>query len=358
MEQEINAMGMLDLMVQPGFCVKDKVIIKANAAAQGRMITPGSCIDAYLSTGKEEYEEFTDGCLYLTLNICGEDWGASVTRMGDLHVFILEQESDQSELRAMALAAQELRKSLTAVKSTADRLFPLTAKEEDPLLQEQVARLNRGLFQMHRIIGNMSDAARYSTASVSPQETVDICALLAEIFSGAQTTVAHAGITLRFQNLNETIYCLVDREKLERAVLNIISNALKFTPRGGHIEASLSRQGRKLYLRVQDSGEGIPDSLRGSVHNRYLRMPTLEDSRFGIGLGMVLIRRAAAHHGGTVLIDHPEDKGTRITMTLAIRQNKPGTIHTPSLRIDYAGELDHLLIELSDTLPHDLYQPN
>ena len=61
-------------------------------------------------------------------------------------------------------------------------------------------------------------------------------------------------------------------------------------------------------------------------------------------------------HGGTVLIDHPEGAGTRITMTLAIRQAPPGNLRSPRLRIDYAGERDHGLVELADVLPASLYE--
>ena len=355
MDQETNAMGMLDLMVRPGFCVHNNTIVKVNQAAQSHMIAPGADVRDYLHTGSEEYGDFTGGCLYLTLNICGTLWGASVTQVDHFHVFILDQEADQTELQAMALAAKELREPLTSVMTTADRLFPMVAQDSDPALQEQVARLNRGLFQMLRVISNMSDANRYSSAPTSRQETLDIRALLEEIFGKAAELVSHTGLALRFTNLPEPVFCLADAEMLERAVLNIISNAIKFTPKNGTIEASLKRQGSKLYLSVQDSGPGVAENLKGSIHSRYLRQPAIEDSRFGIGLGMVLIRSAAASHGGTLLMDQPEGKGARITLTLEMRQASANTLRSRVLRVDYAGERDHGLIELSDALPASLY---
>lgn len=355
MEQITDAMGMLDLMVRPGFCVRDNIIIKVNPSAQSHMIAVGANVTEYLRTGKEEYAEFSEGCLYLTLSVCGQEWGASVTRMGDFHVFILEQEADQAELQAMALAARELREPLTSVMTTADRLFPMVALQDDPVTREQVARLNRGLFQMLRVISNMSDANRCSAGYSSRQETLDVCALFDEVFIKAAELVSHTGLSLHYTGLPDSIYCLADREKLERAVLNIISNAIKFTPKGGTIDAKLTRRGKKLYLSVQDSGPGVAENLRGSVYSRYLRQPAIEDSRYGIGLGMVLIRSTAAQHGGTVLMDQPEGKGARITMTLAIRQNPTPMVRSAVLRVDYAGERDHGLIELSDCLPSSLY---
>ena len=137
--------------------------------------------------------------------------------------------------------------------------------------------------------------------------------------------------------------------------MNMLSNSLKFTSKGGTISASLTRQGRMLHLKIQDSGSGIPDEIRGSIFSRYLRQPMIEDCRHGIGLGMVLIRSAAANHGGTVLVDHPPQGGTRITMTIAIRQNNSNMLHSHIMHIDYSGEKDHALVELSDVLPTSQY---
>ena len=110
-----------------------------------------------------------------------------------------------------------------------------------------------------------------------------------------------------------------------------------------------------LYLTVQDSGNGIAQELRSNVHSRFRRQPGLEDTRFGIGLGMVMIRSAASAHGGTVLIDHPDGCGTRLTMSMAIRQDTDSVVRASTLQVDYAGERDHTLIELSDILPSFLY---
>ena len=355
MDQELDALGMLDLMIRPGFCVKDRRIVKVNAAAEGLLFSTGTEIGTLLATGEEEYADFSGGTLYLTLRCAGTVWSASVTRLGNWDVFLLEDSADQAELQAMALAARELREPLAGIMTTADRLFPMSALEDDPKLREHAARLNRGLYQMLRIIGNMSDAGSYAADSAGPMETVEITGFFREIFEKLQGHIACAGLTLEFENLHQPLFCLASREKLERAVMNIISNAMKFTASGGTISVRLKRRENRLYLSVQDSGEGIPESLRGNIHRRYLRQPALEDRRFGIGLGMVLIRSAAAIHGGTVLIDHPEGSGTRITMTMEIRQDVSGNLRSPLLQFDYTGERDHSLVELSDILPAELY---
>lgn len=356
MEHHISdAMEMVDHISHPAFCVKDGVIVKANPAALSRMIEPGMSIATLLETGTEEYNQFENGCLYLTLTVSGASIGASVNRKADFDLFMLEQEADRAELQAMALAARELREPLASVMITADRLFPVSALTADPEIREQVAHINRGLYQMLRVISNMSDANRYASDSGVCQEVRDVCGILREVFAKAADLVGQTGVTLTYTDFPGAVYSLVDAEKLERAVLNIIGNSMKFTPAGGVIQAKLTHRGRKLYLSIQDNGSGIADALRGSLFSRYTREPGVEDGRFGIGLGFVLIRSTAALHGGTVLVDQPDGGGTRITMTLEIRPGAGNQLRSPVLRVDYSGERNHGLLELSDVLPASLY---
>ena len=354
MKDKKDMLGILDYMIQPGFMVKENHITQVNEAARALFLTPGTEVTSLLQTGKEEYRDFDSGCLYLTLSVAGQQLGASVTRREEGDLFVIEQEQDDRELRSMALAARELREPLSSIMITAQNLFPLAARQSDPQAMDQAARLNRGLIQMMRVLNNMADANRYSLSS--RQETLDIAAELEEIFQKAAATVEHTGIQLTYEGLSQPVYGLGDREQLERAVLNMLSNAIKFTPKEGSIEATLTHTGKLLRLSIQDSGEGIEDAVLAHLFHRYLRQLTLEDSRFGIGLGMVLIRSAAANHGGTVLIDRCEGKGTRITMTIAIRKNPDNVLRSPLTRVDYAGGHDHALLELADCLPLSAFE--
>jgi signal transduction histidine kinase len=201
----------------------------------------------------------------------------------------------------------------------------------------------------------MSDAARYAAQTSPRQQLQNIPALLSDIFDKAAALATHAGITLRFTNYPQSVISLADTEKLARAVYNIVSNAIKFS-QGGHISAKLSRHGNKLQLRIKDNGSGIPDEVFGTIFSRHLRGIHPEDSRYGIGLGMVLVRNAAATHGGTVLVQRLPEGGTSMTITLAIRKHTGDTVTSPIQLPDYAGGFDHALMELADVLPPEAYQ--
>ena len=340
--------GMLDLLIRPGFCVQHNKIVYANQAAQALLITPGTDIRELLLTGLDAYADFRQGCLYLQLNIVSGGCGASVIAMKDLHYFLLDQESDDDALRALALAARELREPLAGMQLSLQQL------NETEQSREQLARMNRAMHQMLRILGNMSDAGSSTAFAL---ELRDIPQIFSDILERAQALAAQAGRNLQFEIFAKKVLGLVDSPLLERAVLNILSNAIKFSPAGSTIHAQLTRQDRTITLSMTDSGSGIAENLQQTLFQRYLRQPGIEDGRFGMGLGMVLIRSAAARHGGTVLIDQPDGTGTRVSMTITISQDT-ASLRSPVLRVDYSGEQDHGLVELADCLPLDAYYQN
>lgn len=355
MEQFSDTKELLELMMQPAFLVESGTICYVNQAAAKLLICPGTPVADVLFTGGEEYPAFHDGCLYLALRIDTQTYGASVTRINGLDVFCLELGNGSPELQALALAARSLRDPLASLMVSINRLLPtLDSQEEDTM--QQTAHINQSLHQLLRLIGNMSDASRYVENTSYRYTNRDICAIVQDIFDKASTLSEQTGISLHFENLPEVVICMVDEEKLERAIYNLISNAMKFTPSGGTIYAKLTRHKNRLHLTVEDSGSGIPASLRSSIFVRYLRQPGMEDNHQGIGLGMVMVRSAATAHGGTVLVDQPRGTGTRITMTLAIRKQSGASLRSPRLKVDYTGEHDHCLTELAEVLPLDVYR--
>ena len=343
--------GMLDLIIRPAFAVTDGIITCCNQAARSLLVAEQTPVAHLLETGSEEYLAMTTGCLYLSVRLEGCSFGASVSRMDGFDVFVLDPEDNQPQLQAFALAARELRDPLSSMMIAINRLMPAAGSTG-----EDLQLLEHSLYRMLRLVGNMSDAARYTEQTRQHQELRDVTAIIGDVFEKASALTEGTGITLRFSNYPEPVFSLTDTERLERAVYNMLSNAIKFSEKGSTIDARLTRHGNRLHLTVCDNGTGIPEDIFGSIFSRHLRQPGIEESRLGIGLGMFMIRSAATAHGGTVLIEKGTEKGTRLTMTMAIRKDIQGNLASPLLRVDYAGELDHALIELADVLPPEAFQ--
>ncbi len=352
MEERNQMIAMLELMLRPAFCVEAGQICHINPAAAGYLLEPGTAVAPLIRTGAQEYKEFAGGCLYLTLELGGQPLGVSVVRKGRWDLFFPEPQDDPAELRAMALAAGELREPLSGILAATDRLFPAISSGEDPAAREQTALINRRLFQMMRMLYNMSDAYQYSRQSSGRTEYIEADSFFRELFEKTAVLLEAAGLSVHYEGLCETVYTLAEPDRLERAILNLISNAAKFAPQDSCIQAKLIRRGQRLSLSLTSPDD---EDISTDPFNRFRRAPALEDRRKGIGLGLVLVRATAAAHGGALLIDQPEPGLRRVTMTLSVRQSREAELRSPSFRLDYAGGWDHALLELSDCLPPALY---
>ena len=344
MEDLKNIIQLLEQIPQPGFLVCDDRITTVNQAAEAMMLAPGQIFSALHSMDPEDYKDPQNIQFCLTLTISGQNHSAVVSRMEALDLVLLDEPGAQEEFRSMALASMELRTPLMQAITA--------ARQMDPARDDAAARINQSLMQMLRLVSNMSDIGRYAASARMGLRDVD--AFLLELFEKAQTLTGSRA-TVTYEGMKQPVFSRIDPEQLERAVWNILSNSLKFLPENGIITAKLTRKGDILRLTVTDNGSGIPESIRSGLFSRYLRQPGIEDSRFGFGLGLAIVRTAAASHGGTVLIGSGRDGGTTVTMTLPIRQNDGTELRSPVFRPDYTGGWDHGLVELADCLGPDQY---
>ena len=198
----------------------------------------------------------------------------------------------------------------------------------------------------------MSDALHYAKPENGWMEYTEMVSFLEEILEKAAALAIRGGYTMHYRLPAETVCTMVDRTKIERALLNMLSNAMKFAPQKSDIFVELAKRGNRLCLSVTSGGE----RLSGDIYIRFCRQPILEDHRNGIGLGLVLIRATALAHGGAVFTDQPEAGHNRVTLSLPVRRPENAGLRSPILQMDYAGGFDHCLLELSDVLPPELYQ--
>ena len=355
METTNHPFPWLELIDRPAFCVKDGVVVAANSAAKHRMICLETDIHEIVTEHRDVYEAFENGCLYLTINVGKHPCNASVTRTQTYDVFLINQDTDKDQLQVLALAAQQLRLPLSNVMTVVDRLLA-NLDDTDSVSQQQANQINHGLFQLLRIISNMSDAGNYQDSYPTNMQTIDFSAMIDEIMEKVQTLSANTDVQLHYCGLDTPVLGVACSEKLERAIYNLLSNSLKFAQAGSTVDVKVVRNGNQLSFIVCNTM--AEDCLaQHSFWNCYRREPAVEDSRFGLGLGMTLISAVAALHGGTVLIDHPTQAEARVTLTIAIKKQTTNTVRSPILHIgDYAGGRDKGLLEFAEILPADSYE--
>jgi signal transduction histidine kinase len=132
------------------------------------------------------------------------------------------------------------------------------------------------------------------------------------------------GLTLEVERCSPTLTVYADREKLQQIVLNLLTNAMKFTDAGGTVRLSCEVSGADIRIRVTDSGRGIsPDQLE-RIFEPFVQVDArLTRTQEGVGLGLAISRDLARGMGGDLSVESVVDKGSTFTLRMPLTQ--PGT---------------------------------
>ena len=331
MELSNMVVHLLETLERPAFVACDGKIVHVNQFAQNHHIHRDMELSELLKSQMPQYEAFAGGQLELTLTIDELVYPVSVQKLDGLDLFLMEKAEQSAPLQALALASQKLRIPLANLMSVIDESNPSA---------------NRALYQLHRIVSNMSDAQRYRINRKPKLQLVDVTAFVDSIMESVIAREDSLNAKFQYTGLSTSLFCMIDEEMLERALLNMISNSVKAG--SNQIQVSLSRKDNFLRLSVKDNGSSDRSIINNKLFCHYEREPGIEDHDTGIGLGMLIIQAAASAHNGAVFVEKQE-KGLSITMNIAITTG--GTsVRSPGLKIDYLGGRDHVLTELSDCL--------
>lgn len=333
MEISKNALAMLSVIERPAFIAQDGKIACVNSAAKRYHLTEGICLE---NLHPNTPEAPVSGAL--TLTVAGNSMDAVLHKMDGFDLYVLAPEENTLPLRTLAMASQQLRIPLAGL---------MNALENVP--NPQAAR---SAHQLHRAICNMSDALRYSGYRAPTLTVVNIRSFADSVMESVMAHAQQLKVEISYTGLPADLYCCIDEELLERAILNLISNSLKAG--STCIQVKLKRQKNTLHFSVTDNGKSVPDHLKAQMFNRFSREPGIYDTGYGLGLGMVIIQAAAKAHQGTVLMEHLPDGGLHITLTLRIIEGG-SEVRAPHMPMDYLGGMDHVLTELSDVLPDNQY---
>jgi len=252
-----------------------------------------------------------------------------VTAIRNAHAFETERK------RAEALAALDEVK--TAFFSNVSHEFrtPLTLMLgpiedglqdlEQPLPPRQRERqevVQRSSLRLLKLVNSLLDFSRIEAGRVQARyQPTDLGAFTADLASSFRSLVEKAGLTLTVDcpALDEPVY--VDREMYEKVVLNLLSNAFKFTLTGG-IRVSLSADGDCARLVVADTGTGIPESELPHMFERFHRVEGANGRSYeGSGIGLALVQELVKLHGGSVAISSRLAHGSEFTVSLPLGSN-------------------------------------
>jgi signal transduction histidine kinase/DNA-binding response OmpR family regulator len=236
-------------------------------------------------------------------------------------------EVDRAKTAFFTNASHELRTPITLLVSP---LEDALMECKDDMQRDRLRMAHRNALRLHKMANTLLDFARVEAGRVQAVYALtDLSRLTTEIASSFESACERAGIALVVDcpKLPEQVY--VDRLMWEKIVLNLLSNAFKFTF-AGRIEVSLRHRDDHVELAVADTGTGIAPHHLARLFDRFYRVEhTRGRTQEGTGIGLALVRDLARRHGGDVRVDSTPQVGSLFTVSI-----KTGTAHLPTDQID------------------------
>jgi PAS domain S-box-containing protein len=196
--------------------------------------------------------------------------------------------------------------------------------------RERLELAHRNSLRLLKLVNTLLDFSRIEAGRIQASyQPTDLCVLTAELASVFRSAVERAGVRLIVDcpPLTEPVY--VDREMWEKVVLNLLSNAFKFTFEG-EIEVSLRQADSAVQLTVRDTGTGIPREEIPRLFERFHRVQGARGRSYeGSGIGLALVQELVKLHGGRVEVESEVDRGTAFTVTIPL-----GRAHLPADRVE------------------------
>ncbi|MFE3636609.1 SpoIIE family protein phosphatase [Streptomyces sp. NPDC059168] len=233
-------------------------------------------------------------------------------------------ELDRAKTTFFSNISHEFRTPLSLIMGPVEELRDRLAGAEGPVLQELDVIRRNGL-RLGKLVNTLLDFSRIEAGRMQARyEPVDLAGVTAELASVFRSAMERAGLAFDVDcpPLDEPVY--VDRGMWEKVVLNLLSNALKFTFHGA-VRVVVGTAGEHAVVTVTDTGVGVPEAELPRVFERFHRIEnTRSRSNEGSGIGLALVQELVGLHGGTIGVESGEGEGTAFTIRLPF-----GTAHLP-----------------------------
>jgi signal transduction histidine kinase/DNA-binding NarL/FixJ family response regulator len=218
----------------------------------------------------------------------------------------------------IANMSHDLRTPLTLVASPLESLM---AGDAGPLPRAALAQIERAHRNTLRLLGMVNDLLDFSRLEAGKQRVIaehtNVTQLAELIVHDAEPLAAARGLALSFESRLSEDSLPVDRAMLEKILMNLIGNALKFTPRGGSVRVGLAPRGSDFELSVADTGIGIAPADHARIFERFQQADSASTRRYGgTGLGLALVKEFGGLMGGSVGVESELGKGARFFVRL------------------------------------------
>ena len=243
-------------------------------------------------------------------------------------VFELHERISRNQSEFMRIVAHDLRSPLTSIQGFASMLESGSVGDMNDRQTYFANKILSGIEQLTNLVDNFQDAGRFDPETGFYEMERSQCDLIDLAQSIIQSHILPAekqelNITGSFGDDVPIIYA--DANMLERALTNLVDNAIKYTPNGSYVEVGVHKRNEDVVLSVHDNGYGISAENQELLFQRHVRVRRKEHKRVkGSGLGLFIVRSVARRHGGEAWVESEEGAGSTFYIRVPILEDENG----------------------------------
>lgn len=244
----------------------------------------------------------------------------------DKKLDMTESELEQEELERynLVFASYALKSYVGSIDNSTQILKKKMKKGCNARSLEHLEKIKNNCSRLMKLSNNILDLGQMDIGNITPKYKVtNMKELISVLVESILPYVESRGLKVEVIQTNLPVFCCVDSDEIERVLLNLISNAIKYSDQNGVIRVYLNIKGERAYICVEDTGVGIPEDKLRNIFERFERVDTgFSRMQEGSGLGLAIVKSIIEMHQGEIKIQSKEGKGTLVSFNLPIHNGQ------------------------------------
>ncbi len=218
--------------------------------------------------------------------------------------------------------SHELRTPLASIKAIVDTLRDGAIDDKETAVNF-LNKLDIEVDRMAQMVAELTELSRIETGRIKLKlESVNINSLIEEVAMRLNPQAERQQVSLSTELSSDLPLIQADKERIQQVIVNIVHNAIKFTPSGGRVVISTRHGGKSVTTQVSDTGIGISKDDLPHIFERFFKADKSR-STSGTGLGLAIAKHIVQTHGGSILVESEEGKGATFSFSLPLQPNPP-----------------------------------
>lgn len=228
----------------------------------------------------------------------------------------IRQKFDELNDKIISMVSHELRTPLTSIKGFAETI--IQEDLEKPEILKFVNIIYNEADRLNRLVNSLLNLSRLESAKVNFNiKKIDIKEIIENVIELMYPKMKNSNIKLNRDYDDDIIYeILADEDKTEQIIINLIDNAIKYSPKGGTITIGIENRETEVLVYIKDTGIGIPENEKSRIFEKFYRTTISSSITQGTGLGLVITKYLTEGQGGKIWFDSQENIGTTFYFTL------------------------------------------